>query len=861
MRITAGWLRIELDSSGSVIELVDTRTGANHVHREQSSVLLEITRFDENRRLRPVSVERVAQDSPKDSLLLRFAYEGGTAVDIEIVSRERYARLSVVGMRDATGANAVSAVYWGPLATDLRDAPGEFIGIVREGGFSIGMLSLEPGTDGATNPASRLLFGVARYLEDGSGSCLEAEARDHSRDGIAPNGIAVRGEPGRTVDGSSVALFGCATEQELDVIEAVVLGEGLPHPTLDGVWLKRSPEMLRPSTWMFFRERDVDGAIAIAQRMGALSLSCFHDMFGNWGHFDVDPDLWPSGIQGIRAASDRTHAAGVRMVMYTLTTFLKPHPRPEPYLAPAPDDRLQTLGPATVLAQEMDASGDILPLENRPGLSEALGIRVTLGIWLEHHDESQVVRVGDEIVCYRSVRGQGGNLFLEGCRRGLFHTRPAHHPRGTRVVRMHLGEFRNFYPGTLEMQDEVADRIAARALSGGFGQITFDGHESCLETGHGLYARNRLTKRIYEQCGSRIPVYTGSNLGNYDWHVLSFIRWGEFELEKGFRGTMLDYRLMRQVQLGRSHMPHGLGQYYPSEATVEDIEWVMARAAGWNAAVDFTIFPDVFARNPEREAMLDAIRLWNQAQRGGVFSEEQKRGLRQTDRLYHLERNAKGEWRLTCQGRWRHNGVQMMPSSDFTVAAAAPNASTAPCGIDWGWTHNPGMYVRSWLSDDLVWDAGRGEGEWSVVYPAADREASESLQFVLRLAADAPCAVRDVCVRVDGKYAFSIPVTLEPGQYLSLAHDMPVAFVYDAMHELAGEVSVRGCLAGLHRIERCRPCRIGVTARPLVPGSAVRAILNLRAHEQIKGPPEGGLTEKVLSEMNLCREENAFKLK
>lgn len=820
MNISAGSLRITLGADGRI-------TGMNRLHGTRRSDLLTIARFDREERLHPTGLQPLADN------VVRLSYEAGARVDVEIVSSPRYARLRIV----AASAN-VAAAFWGTFVTDMRGAPGEIIGLLRDDGYSMGLLSLEPNTDGASDPSSRYSFLMARCLEDGTGSCLEAETRDRTRDGVGVFGIAVRGEPGRTIVGSAVAVFGCATADELDVIESIELAEGLPHPTRNGQWLKRSNAMLQPSVWMTFGESDVDAAIGVARRMGALSLSSFHDMFGNWGHFDLDPALWPSGMPALRAAADRARAAGVELVMYTLTTFLKPHPRPEPYLAPVPDDRLQTMGPATVLAADLDANGDTLILEKRAGLPDALRIAFRFGSWIESHEENQVVRVGNEIVYYRSVREEKDAVILERCRRGLFHTTAAAHGRGTRAVRLYLAEFRNFYPGTLGLQDEVADRIAGVALAGGFGQITFDGHESCLDTGHGIYARNRLTRRVYDRCGERIPLYTGSGLVNHDWHVMSFMRWGEFDLEKGFRGSMLDYRLMRQVQLRRNLMPHGLGQYYPSDATVEDIEWVMARAAGWEAAVDFTIYPEAFARNPDREPIMDTVRLWNQAQREGAFSEEQKRGLRQTDRLYTLLR---GNGELTFRGRWLHQGVTILPASVFKVEGSRP------CSIEWSWTHNPGIFVKAGLSDDLVC---HGEGEWAVTYPSADRETTDSLQFVLRLAPDAPGAIQNPRVSLDGRSAFTIPVTLQPGQYLSTVHDTPWVCVYDAAHEVIAEAHVHGCLTTLPAITRGQPHRIGLR----VDGDGT-LILNLRTHEQIKPPPTGGLTDQVLADMNLCREE------
>jgi hypothetical protein len=56
----------------------------------------------------------------------------------------------------------------------LKGPPGEVIGLPREDGFSIGMPSLEPNTDGSSvGCANPCLLEMAHWLEDGSGSFHE----------------------------------------------------------------------------------------------------------------------------------------------------------------------------------------------------------------------------------------------------------------------------------------------------------------------------------------------------------------------------------------------------------------------------------------------------------------------------------------------------------------------------------------------------------------------------------------------------------------------------------------------------------------------------------------------------------------
>ena len=115
------------------------------------------------------------------------------------------------------------------------------------------------------------------------------------------------------------------------------------------------------------------------------------------------------------------------------------------------------------------------------------------------------------------------------------------------------------------------------------------------------------------------------------------------------------------------------------------------------------------------------------------------------------------------------------------------------------------------------------------------------MQFVLRLAPDARCAIRNPAISIEGKLQFVVPVVLQPGQYLSTVHDTPLVCIYNAAHDVISEVHVRGRLCNLPMIGRGCPHRLALGAEPFVRGVGVGVILNLRTHEQIK-PVAGGQT-------------------
>ena len=106
--------------------------------------------------------------------------------------------------------------------------------------------------------------------------------------------------------------------------------------------------------------------------MGARILCAPRGYFRNWGHFEINPKVYPGGISAIREDSKQAKKEGVGLSLYTLTTFLKPNPDPEPYLTPIPDERLQTWKPESKLIKDLSISEKELLLQNSPNVAEAL---------------------------------------------------------------------------------------------------------------------------------------------------------------------------------------------------------------------------------------------------------------------------------------------------------------------------------------------------------------------------------------------------------------------------------------------------------------------------------------------------------
>ena len=244
-------------------------------------------------------------------------------------------------------------MIWGPFPTTISKTVGEVIGVVRDGTIAIGMQVLNMKTLGGDLPngeGSTWARGIAATPYPW-GSTLQAYALDRSRArfvdawGGNEKGMPVPPIAGETVVGSSIALFTCAEPQALDRLEQIELAERLPHPTIDGLWFRKSP--IYGGSYMIssFGEGDVDEMIGFARRAGLYSL--YHEgPFKSWGHFILSESQWPNGRAGLKRAVDKAHAAGLHFGVHTLTNFINTN---DPYVTPVPDERLSITGQSTLV--------------------------------------------------------------------------------------------------------------------------------------------------------------------------------------------------------------------------------------------------------------------------------------------------------------------------------------------------------------------------------------------------------------------------------------------------------------------------------------------------------------------------------
>ena len=477
------------------------------------------------------------------------------------------------------------------------------------------------------------------------GSQLQAYCRDRSESRIIENWghekyVAPAYEDGGVI-GSKIALFGCPAAGIMDVVGAIELAEGLPHPTIDGGWAKTSSEATASYIIMDFGEEDIDRAIAVTRAAG-LSYLYHSSPFETWGHFALKKDQFPNGWMGFKTCVEKAAEFDIKLGIHTLSNFTTTN---DPYVTPRPDPRLARIG-SSQLTKAIGATVKTIPIDDPDFFRK----KTTLN----------TIIIDDELISYKRVSAIAPWKLLH-CTRGAFGTEAVAHDAGTVVGKLLDHSYRVFLTDA-DLAREQAHRIADFCNQTGAMQLSFDGLEGNWSTGMGQYGRTLFTLAWYEKLAPELRgrvINDASNPGHFSWHIYTRMNWGE-PWYAGFRESQTLYRLKNQNYYSRNLMPRMLGWFaLRDDTSIEDTEWLLARAAGFDAgfslatSVQFAgdqILPgnDIQDRGRQHDlqAILGAIREWETARMTGVFPEELKPELQDVENEFHLERVGEGRWQL-----------------------------------------------------------------------------------------------------------------------------------------------------------------------------------------------------------------------
>ena len=622
---TSGELKMSLNKQGSITELSNSLTGKNYLSLDTLSPL--ITLISNDIRYKPTSM---TYDKIQKKITLGYPTTG-VSIDVRVSSKNTHLVLEIIR---AAPERMIDAIVWGPFPNTISKTIGEIIGVVRDGEISLGIQVLNIktlGGDYPTREGSTWARGIAA-VPSKWGSKLQAYSINRDRDrfvdawgGLYKN-MPVKALKGETVVGSKIAIFSCKESITFNRLEQIEIAENLPHPTVNGVWFKKSNLYGKSYMISSYGEKDIDEMIGYTKRAGLVSL--YHEgPFKSWGNFVLNPDQFPNGKDGLKNCVDKAHAAGLYLGMHTLTNFINTN---DPYVSPAPDKRLSVTGSST-LTKSIDAEQNTIEVASPEYFNDEKG------------NNLHTVKIGSELIRYKSVSSTAPYILLD-CQRGAFGTVQSAHLAGESVGKLFDHSYNVFFPN-LDMQREVAKNITKLMNETGVDHLDLDGHEGALASGQGDYALELFAKDVYDQVKHDFIIGTSLSKTFY-WHIGSYYNWGE-PWYGGFKESMQQYRIDNQGLFDRNYMPHMLGWYLLAEnTTLPEMEWMLSRAAGYNAGFAMVARPAALRKNSQSNLLLDAIREWEMARNGNAFSKAQQEALKNPKNEFHLEKRDEGKWTL-----------------------------------------------------------------------------------------------------------------------------------------------------------------------------------------------------------------------
>lgn len=419
------------------------------------------------------------------------------------------------------------------------------------------------------------------------------------------------------------------------------------------------------------------------------------------------------------------------MGVHTLSNFITTN---DSYVTPVSSKHLLKQGTLTLKEDITDAQTDIRILK-----SDLFETPLSLN----------TLQIDDELIIYNKVEKEADCFLLKDCTRGAFKTKVSRHSVETPLYKLSDYAYKVFFPD-LVLQDTLADRIADLMNKTSLSQISFDGLEGCAYTGHDEYATSRFVTRCYAQFDHNV-LNDASRLNHNLWHIHTRMNWGE-PWGEAMRTGQVANRIKNQDFFRRNLFPRMLGWFLIRLvdrkfecSTLEDVEWALSEAAGFDAGYAMTINTSTLNKHGQIDLLLKAIKHWDILREAGAFTEEQRERLKDPQTEWHLQAVDEKNYQLYplfVSKRYHCNLAELQPGQ--------------PGGADWVWENTYSGPCKLQL---------RVEGEGSV----------SNLSFTTS----------------EGVVKF--PCKLEAGQYLLYDFDGK-AMITDKNYNLIERVNVEGKL-------------------------------------------------------------------
>lgn len=515
-------------------------------------------------------------------------------------------------------------------------------------------------------PYYRIMYGNAALVDSLGRIYLNYQSRDRSKPrqvfyslipnmpANIPNHIDVEPIPGVDFIGSSVALWGSPDSTALlDVIQNIVLSEGLPYPTVKGKWVK-DPAAFSPD--VMTSGNRYDSIISYTARLGFPAIHAYDQGFlrpdrANAGYLDgkdqaKKPFRFSSGNKSHREFADLAAEQGLMLGRVCITNSLAPGTMDA---SPVPSDSLCYQQKRTLM-KSITAKDTVIVVDDPKYLEE-------IASWEGHCKDLNIIKIGKELIHYLGV-SETAPYTLQNVTRGYWGTKPASHEANETVYKLQV-TINYGYDGLipdLALQDKIAEYYAEVAAYSGLTLYDFDGQEFLFNNGHGYYSAKRFFRKMFERAKELdVPYirFSGATLSEGSWHYQSVWNVGGgrnlYDIDTREWGSATSQgKDLRDVTYS-NYYPVSFGGNFAirDTSTVEQYEHVQAISVGYGATYFLAINQEDVESCPQKEEIFKAIRTWEDARRANAFPRQIKKLLRDPSYDWRLEAGEDGNsWTL-----------------------------------------------------------------------------------------------------------------------------------------------------------------------------------------------------------------------
>lgn len=511
----------------------------------------------------------------------------------------------------------------------------------------------------------RILYGNAATIDDQGRISINYNSRDRSlkrevyyslmpdMPANKPNHIEVQPLPGVDYIGSSIALWGSPDSTALmNVVQNIVLSEGLPHPTINGKWVK-DPAAFVPDAMT--AGNLCDSIISYTSRLGFKAISLYDQGFlrpdrGNKGYidglnFEKKPLKLTAGNKSHKEFADMAAKYGITIGRTSITNSLAPGTKDA---SPIPSDSL-CYQQRYLLANSISPADTIITVVDPKYIEE-------IASWEGHCKNLNIIKIGKELIYYMGVSDKKPYRLLN-VKRGYWHTTASNHNIMDTVSKLQV-TINYGYDGlipNMDLQDKIAEYYADVSYINGLGYYDFDGQEFLFNNGQGNYSAKRFFRKMFERAAKYgVPDirFTGATLSEGSWHYQSIWNVGGgknlYDADtREWGSTTSEGKDLRDVTYS-NYFPVGMGGNFPIKAnsTPAQYEHIQAISVGVGTTYSLTLNQKDVESCPQKDAIFKVIRTWEDARAANAFPRSIKKQLADPKKDWTLEKVDKDTWKL-----------------------------------------------------------------------------------------------------------------------------------------------------------------------------------------------------------------------